>query len=280
MITNKVVSQLQNRGRSRRFHIFLFAAAGALMLTTGFAPKANAAAAGVQYYFDFNLEAHNTSLQNGSLTSRSGAGDPFSTTPPNQPFMTTMMVNGEAGGNLFTGMGAGAGATVQAGGSTLNLLGTDTAGNALRLRSNTTTGTEVNCFTIGPMDFTGLQDVSISFAIKGGGTGGFTSYTLAYSFDNTSFTDFATNVAITSTSYVVKSFNLPSAVNGESTVYISACFTGSTNTGVSTATFIDNIQIVADIPEPSTYIGGLLGIAGLCWFQRRWLSRALRFRRT
>jgi hypothetical protein len=97
---------------------------------------------------------------------------------------------------------------------------------------------------------------------------------------NGSFTTFATfNNLQQYNDYTMLSANLPTAVNGDSSVWVSFCFTGATDAGINNVTNIDNIQVIGAVPEPSTYIGGLLGIAGLCWFQRRWFSRALRFRR-
>ena len=258
--------------------------AGALMLMSAFAPRAEAAVAGLQYYFDFNLEPNNTSMNTAPLTSR--AAGSFGGT---YPTMQTSLFNGEAGvvSTLFTGNGAGAGGTVQTGeGSTVNLFDADTAGGALRLRSNTTSGADVNCFTIGPMNFTGLEDISISFALKGASGGGFTDLTLAYSFDNTvgSYVDFATVSGVdTLTTYTLESKSLPTATNGASTLYISFCWTGSTNTGAAHGTFIDNIQVTAAVPEPTTAVSGVLAVLavfGLCWSQRRCLIQSLRLRRT
>jgi hypothetical protein len=43
---------------------------------------------------------------------------------------------------------------------------------------------------------------------------------------------------------------------------------------------LDNVSVSA-VPEPSSYIGALLGVVGLCWFQRRRLmTRFLRLRQT
>jgi hypothetical protein len=140
------------------------------------------------------------------------------------------------------------------------------------------------------MDFSGvggLQQASISFALQqlnGGGPGhhGFTTLTLSYSLTgaNGSFTTFATFTNLQQySSYTTLSANLPTAVNGDSSVWVSFCFTGSTDSGINNVTNIDNIQVTGLVPEPSTYIGGVLGIAGLCWFQRRRLIRSVRFRR-
>ena len=272
--------KFHKRGLRYTFPIFS-AVAGTLMLMAAFAPRAEAAVGGLQYYFDFNLEPDNTSMNTTPLTSRAvgSFGGTF-------PLKQTSLFNGQAGvvSTLFTGMGAGAGGSVQTGtGSTVNLFDADTAGGALRLRSNTTSGADTNCFTIGPMNFTGLEDISISFAIKGGGAKGFQTLQLAYSTDNVTFTNFGGTIGLAGlTTYTLESKNLPTATNGASTLYISFCFTGSTDTGVSTATFIDNIQVTASIPEPTTAVSGVLAVLavfGLCWSQRRCLIESLRFRR-
>jgi hypothetical protein len=57
-------------------------------------------------------------------------------------------------------------------------------------------------------------------------------------------------------------------------------FTGGQSNGTDLQFQLDNIQIGGTVPEPATVAGGLLGVLGLCWFQRRRLIRAVRFRRT
>jgi hypothetical protein len=281
------VMKMHKRGLRYTFPIFT-AIAGTLTLMSAFAPRAEAVVGGLQYYFDFNLEANNTSLSSTSLNSRA-TGSFGGTFPTNGANATaTQLFNGRTDlvNSGFNGMGAGAGATIQNGGSTVNLFDADTAGKALRLRANSTVTTDINCFTIGPMDFTGLEDISISFALKGGGTKGFQTLTLAYSFDNITFSSpFKTigGVGGLPSTYTLESANLPAATNGASTLYISFCFTGASDNGVSTATFIDNIQITARIPEPTTAATGVLAVLavfGLCWSQRRRLIESLRFRRT
>jgi hypothetical protein len=39
--------------------------------------------------------------------------------------------------------------------------------------------------------------------------------------------------------------------------------------------FLDNVSVTTAVPEPSSYIGALFGLVGLCWFQRRWLMTRL-----
>lgn len=274
--------KLHKRGLRYTFPIFT-AVAGALMLMSAFAPRTQAAIAGLQYYFDFNLEPDKAIPPYTSRATNSfGGGFPANGANATQTFL----FNGEAGLNLFQ-TGSGAGISVQTGtGTTTNAFGADTAGGAIRLRANTNSATEIACYTIGPMDFTGLGDISISYALKGGGTGGFTDLSLAYSFDNTvgSFVNFAnvSGVAALAT-YTLESANLPAVTDNASSLYISFCFTGSTNNGVGQATFVDNIQITASVPEPTTAVSGVLAVLavfGLCWSQRRCLIQSLRLRRT
>ena len=275
------------------------AVAGALMLTAAFAPRAEALPTELLYYFNFNSNSTNPNDPTFS--------PPYISVPPatfgTSPLRQTTMVNGE-GSNLLPSLnvnpfssGSAAGMTIQANGTTTNAFtGDTTAGNNLQLRGSTSGGsTTVYCFTLGGtagMDFSGisaLQSVSISFALQqlnGGGPGtGFTTLTMAYSLTGTttpdSFTDFKTftNLQQYST-YTTLNADLPTAVNGDSSVWVSFCVTGSSNAGNTKVTNIDNIQVNAIVPEPSTYIGGLLGIGLLCWSQRRRLIQSLRLRRT
>lgn len=57
-------------------------------------------------------------------------------------------------------------------------------------------------------------------------------------------------------------------------------FTGGQSNGNDLQLRIDNIQIGGTIvPEPATVAGGLLGVLGLCWHQRRRLIRSVGFRK-
>jgi hypothetical protein len=57
-------------------------------------------------------------------------------------------------------------------------------------------------------------------------------------------------------------------------------FTNGQSNGINLEFQLDNIQIIGSAPEPATVAGGLLGVLGLCWFQRRRLIRSVRLRRT
>jgi hypothetical protein len=58
--------------------------------------------------------------------------------------------------------------------------------------------------------------------------------------------------------------------------------TGGTSNGANAESIIDNIRVEGTIvPEPTTIAGGLLGVLGLCFHQRRRLKFLLpRLRRT
>ena len=168
-------------------------------------------------------------------------------------------------------------------GTNLNAVTTST-NFALDAMGNARGGaTDTYCFTLGGLTTTGLFNVNVSFALLSQGNGGqFTTLTLLYSTTGIAgpYTLFGTDAALQShTSYTLLSFAAPAATEGVSggNLFFEFCFTGSANAANGNDTFIDNIQVTA-VPEPSSYIGGLLGIIGLCWYQRRWFMRFLSLR--
>ena len=140
-------------------------------------------------------------------------------------------------------------------------------------------------FTLGGLTTTGLTDVNLSFALVSGGTGTFTTLDLLYSTTGMSgpYTHFSTVVGInnlsTYTGPPLFSFDVSTLTGGAvdgvsgSNLFFEFSFSGR---GAETTDFtrIDNIQVTA-VPEPSSYIGSLVGLLGLCWFQRRWFTRLL-----
>lgn len=235
---------------------------GVLMLMTMAAPSAHAAFHLLTYY-DF---------EDGNLTSDA---------PGEQTTNITFTSSSFPGGNLNV--------VDTAAGTNLNAVTTSTA-FALSARGNTTGGVGTQyCFMLGGLTTTALTDVTLSFAIKSQGNGGqFTTLNLLYSTTGVAgpYTLFATDAALqTHTSYTLDSFNASTlsggAVNGVSgkNLFFEFCFTGSANNAEGNNTFIDNIQVTA-LPEPSSYIGGLLGIVGLYWYQRRRFTRLLSLRST
>lgn len=246
--------------RPLRLPSFLGITMGVLMLMATAAPSAHAAFHLLTYY----------NFEDGNLSSEFPT---FGEQATSITFDTTSY----PGGNI--GVTAGVG-------TTLNNLGEGTTTNsALDLRGNThgTVATQY-CFFLGGLTTTDLTDVTLSFAILSQGNGGqFTSMDLLYSTTGVAgtYTSFATDTTLhTYTTYTKLSFDVSALSGGAvndvsgSQLFFEFCFTGSTNNAFGNDTFIDNIQVTA-LPEPSTYIGGLLGIIGICWYQRRWFTRFL-----
>jgi PEP-CTERM motif-containing protein len=146
-------------------------------------------------------------------------------------------------------------------------------------------------FTLGGLTTTGLKDVNLSFALESTTGVSFTTLNLFYSTDGGvtfSANPFATVPNLTSiTSYTALSFDVSTLTGGAvdnvsgSNLFFEFAFSGSSAGETPGDTFIDNIQVNAVIPEPSSYIGALFGLVGLCWFQRRRLmTRLLSLRQT
>ena len=125
------------------------------------------------------------------------------------------------------------------------------------------------------------QDMTLSFAVKTR-MGGFNSVTVQYSINGGgTWTSFGTATLVVD-ERSVKSFSVPGAANNAPNLAFRFFFTGGTGTRLHFPyTQFDNLQLTGTIvPEPTTVAGGLLGVLGLCWFQRRRLIRSMRFRRT
>jgi hypothetical protein len=140
---------------------------------------------------------------------------------------------------------------------------------------------------------------TISFSVN---TEFFANYSLSYATNNNgngfqtvnlSFTDANGFHSITQanpqTPAGTVTFNLTSftGLNGDGMtpqfVTFTLTFTNGNSNGNDLMTVIDNIRLDATtfVPEPSTVAGGLLGVIGLCWFQRRRIRLILpRLRRT
>ena len=118
-----------------------------------------------------------------------------------------------------------------------------------------------------------LQDLSLSFAVDNNGNG-FNHAQLSYSSTGApgTFTDVGSAITITNSANTIVStgtFNIPLADQSATGVF-RLTFSGGQSNGNNRETAIDNIQLGATVvPEPATVLGGLLGVLGLCWFQRR-----------
>jgi len=236
-----------------RFLSFLGITMGVLILMAMAAPSARAATQLLTYY-DF---------------------EGFSPTSNSPGLQTTHIAN-----NNVTLL-------LQGGGSGTNVNAVTPSTNVSLIPSATDTGAP-STFTLGGLTTTGLTNVNLSFALLSGGagSGSFTTLQLSYSTTgvNGPYTLFATDTTLQSnTTYTALSFPVSTLTGGAvdgvsgSNLFFEFAFSGGNISG--TATHIDNIQVTA-VPEPSSYIGSLVGILGLCWFQRRWLmTRLLSLRR-
>jgi hypothetical protein len=128
----------------------------------------------------------------------------------------------------------------------------------------------------------GIYDVtSVSFAYRANAGGSFVQ--LQFSTNNgITFQNISGLIALPLTfpGRVITIPVPPGTTINASNLVLRLQFTGGqAREGFHTA--FDNIQVNGTIvPEPATVAGGLLGVVGLCWHQRRRLIRSVRFRRT
>ena len=140
----------------------------------------------------------------------------------------------------------------------------------------------MNCFRFG-VNTTGYAQASLSFALQSLGNGTqFTEMEVRYSTNGgTTFTVTPEGLVTIphDSTYHIYTFNISGAGNTTNAL-IEVCFTGSTSNNAANHTYLDNLQINAVVPEPATVASGLLGVMGLCWYQRRRLIRSLLPRRS
>jgi hypothetical protein len=124
-----------------------------------------------------------------------------------------------------------------------------------------------------------FQDMTLSFAINAQGNG-FTIANLYYSTDGgANFTLFHTQ-EIPESGTIIVSGAVPTDANNAPNLVLRIELAGGQSNGTNLQNVIDNIRVEGTIvPEPATVAGGLLGVLGLCWHQRRRLIRSVRFRR-
>jgi hypothetical protein len=129
----------------------------------------------------------------------------------------------------------------------------------------------------------GIYDItSVSFAYGANGNG-FAFVQLQMSIDGgLSFpTNLSGVIALPSGPGFVVNIPVPAGTTlNINNLALRLLFTGGQSNGADLQFELDNIQVNGTIvPEPATVAGGLLGVLGLCWFQRRRLIRSVRFRR-
>ncbi len=119
----------------------------------------------------------------------------------------------------------------------------------------------------------------VSFAINALGNG-FTSARVGWSLNGGAFIFTAPQVVLTAGNQLL-TFMIPAGTTVNADVVIRIELSGGQSNGNNVQNELDNVWICGTIiPEPATVAGGLLGVLGLCWHQRRRLIRSVRFRRT
>ena len=118
----------------------------------------------------------------------------------------------------------------------------------------------------------GIYDVtSVSFAISANGNGYAFVRLLISTNGGTTFTQIGAIQAIPNGPGTALTFTLPAGTTlNQPMLIVRLAFTGGQSNGTDLQNQIDNIQVNGTVvPEPATVAGGLLGVLGLCWHQRR-----------
>jgi hypothetical protein len=241
--------------------------AGALLLLAAFAPSASADCPACLRFYDFEAPngLYGVGLHSDPPALEQGAA-----------FDASLLQNDGSPypiGNTFRSPGPGIPLNVPVG-----------AGPNLQSLVITRSG-QTNLNIVFPFNSaTGIYDIqSVSFASAGSGNG-YQNVQLQMSIDNgANWTNLSVNTTIPTS---ITTITLTNTLNvggtiGNPMLLVRLHFTNGQSNGTDTQNIIDNIQVngVA-VPEPATVAGGLLGVLGLCWFQRRRLLGRVRFRRT
>jgi len=126
---------------------------------------------------------------------------------------------------------------------------------------------------------TGVYDImSVSFASAGSGNG-FQNVQLQFSSNGgLTWTNLSPVTPIPTAVSVITLNNTlcPGCTVGVPNLLIRLNFLNGQSNGADLQNLIDNIQVNGTaVPEPATVAGGLLGVLGLCWHQRRRLKLLL-----
>ena len=125
---------------------------------------------------------------------------------------------------------------------------------------------------------TGIYDItSVSFAIAANGNGyAFVSLVIS-SNGGATFTQIGATQLVPNGPGARLVFTIPAGTTlGDPQTVVRLAFTGGQSNGIDLQNQIDNIQVNGTaVPEPATVAGGLFGVLGLCWHQRRRLRLLL-----
>jgi hypothetical protein len=224
----------------------LLVVAGALLLLAAFAPSANASL--IDY---FNFEDTFPDLTSDA--------------PPG--FVSNTMTTNFIAGDFLNVAGLG-----------LNVAPGDGDGNAQALGMSRNSANQGAHFDIPLITSQGFfQNMTLTFAFARPGNG-FSLVTLSFSTDGgLTFPGAGPSAILTQgAGPFLATLAVPAAANNVPLLVLRLVFTGATSNGENAELTIDNLQINGTIvPEPATVAGGLFGVLGLCWFQRRRLRLLL-----
>jgi hypothetical protein len=241
---------------------WLVIVASALMLLAAFAPSANADCPACIRFYDF--EAPGGILNPGSHMPALEQGEtpPFALLYQNDNGTPYTLLNLSAENAPVVGN------TNKPAGSNPNVitLGVHRSGTA-----------HLNLVMTFP-SATGIYNIqSVSFASRGSGNG-FQNVQLQASFNGgVSWVNMSVVTPIPTAITTIVLNNTNGVVTlGQPSLLIRLQFTNGQSNGNDLQNLIDNIQVNGTaVPEPATVAGGLLGVLGLCWFQRRRLKSIL-----
>lgn len=247
--------------RSSSFRLFLLLT-GALLLLAAFAPRANAAL--IRYYnfegaptapYPVNLDSHIPAVEVG---------------PGFRAFLNTGTNPLLAATGPFP-----VGNTLLAPGLPQNIAAGDPLPSLVSL--GVTRTASANLFFDVPMPSAGIYNVmSVSFAYAANGNGYNAVQLLVSTNGGASFTAVSAVIPLAATPGAVVSIPIPAGTANQPNLVIRLAFTGGQSNGNDLQFQLDNVQINGTIvPEPATVAGGLLGVLGLCWYQRRRLRSLL-----
>jgi hypothetical protein len=143
----------------------------------------------------------------------------------------------------------------------------DTANPGLAVGFRTTTVDNGSYIQFG-LNAAAFSNMSLSFAYTTAGNG-FNRVQLFYSTDGgLNFTAGLSAPMVTGGQPHLVTLPVPVGADHQANLVLRLVFNGGTSMGNNLETVIDNIQLTG-VPEPATVAGGLLGVLGLCWYQRR-----------
>ena len=246
----------KRRPRAPPFRLLLVVK-GALMLMAAFAPSARA---DLIAYFNFE-------------DSTVGGPPDFTSDSPPAFFGETTVISTNINSNALTSVAPGL---------ALNRWPTDPDPNNLALGISRSAANSPGHLDIPlPTSQGFFQEMTVSFAIDAIGNG-YTRATLFYSKDGgMNFTNSGNSVTIpnlTRQGPILVTLPVPIAANNVPDLVLRIQLTGGQSSGTNLQNIIDNVRVEI-VPEPTTIAGGLLGVLGLCWHQRRRLIRSKRLGR-